>query len=205
MNQESVESREEIERNDLDNLFDDLEDDSSSDPSKNASKERTFSDEFIDEDDDDLLGPFTGEDDPERKRSRSSSWAQAESSDGIDSRREERSDNTSGEALDDTSGEALDDTSDAETSDNSSSTEQVVPRHVPTRELPMKLCAELGTFDATLAQLLQMREGEVFELGEEVGKRLKLSVDGHCIGEGELVKVGDHYGIRILELAHQSE
>ncbi|GEM_PF-2499401 len=67
-------------------------------------------------------------------------------------------------------------------------------------ELQVTLVVEAGRVHVPLDQLLQMSEGNTLDLDVHPEKGVDLVVDGQCVGRGELVKIGDHLGVRILDM-----
>jgi type III secretion protein Q len=69
-------------------------------------------------------------------------------------------------------------------------------------ELPVQLVAD--TVALTVSELSSLGPGYVIELPTPVTDlTVKLVVHGQVIGQGELVTIGDHVGIRILHMAHE--
>ena len=56
------------------------------------------------------------------------------------------------------------------------------------RELPLR------------AELLALREQDVVELARDAAQPVDILLDGHLIGRGALVAVGDNFGVRITEI-----
>jgi len=59
----------------------------------------------------------------------------------------------------------------------------------------------VGGAEATVAQLLEMKHGSVLELDRFVDEPLDVLVDGHIVARGTLVAAGEHFGVRITEIA----
>ncbi|WP_233836500.1 type III secretion system cytoplasmic ring protein SctQ [Paraburkholderia sp. ZP32-5] len=76
-------------------------------------------------------------------------------------------------------------------------------RTLPIGELELPLQFEIDTVAMPLAQLAALRPGYVIELRTPVkDARIRLVAHGQTIGHGELVSLGEHLGIRILQMAH---
>lgn len=67
--------------------------------------------------------------------------------------------------------------------------------------VPVTLVFEVARKHVTLQELMQVGVGYVFEFGVPVGKSLSILANGKCIGQGELVKVGDQLGARVLNIS----
>jgi type III secretion protein Q len=76
-----------------------------------------------------------------------------------------------------------------------------VPVDVGQLDLPLKL--EIDTVSLPVAQLSALRAGYVLELPTALADaRIRLVTYGQTIGFGELVSVGDHFGVRLVQLQH---
>lgn len=73
---------------------------------------------------------------------------------------------------------------------------------VPISHLDLPLKIEIDTVALPVSQLSALRTGYVLELPTSVrDARLRLVTYGQTIGYGELVAVGDHLGVRLVELS----
>ncbi len=68
----------------------------------------------------------------------------------------------------------------------------------PLDTLPIRLNFELGSTNRTLAEVKNITAGHVIELNNPLDAPVLITVNGQCIGRGELVKIGDHCGVRVL-------
>lgn len=74
------------------------------------------------------------------------------------------------------------------------------PVEISHLDLPLKL--EIDTVSLPVAQLSALRAGYVLELPTAVpDARIRLVTYGQTIGFGELVSVGDHLGVRLVQLS----
>ena len=64
----------------------------------------------------------------------------------------------------------------------------------------VKLTVEIGSTQLTLRELLALGENSVIELDREANELLDVFVNGTLIGRGEVVTVGDKFGVRMTEL-----
>ena len=69
------------------------------------------------------------------------------------------------------------------------------------QDVDVKLTVEIGSAQLTLRELLALGESSVIELDRQANELLDVFVNGTLIGRGEVVTVGDRFGIRITELA----
>ena len=64
----------------------------------------------------------------------------------------------------------------------------------------VKLTVEIGSTSLTLRELLALGEQSVIELDRQANELLDVFVNGTLIGRGEVVTVGDRFGVRMTEL-----
>ena len=69
------------------------------------------------------------------------------------------------------------------------------------QDVDVRLSVEVGATKLKLRELLAMGESSVIELDRFANELLDVLVNGTLIGRGEVVTVGDRFGIRITELA----
>lgn len=58
----------------------------------------------------------------------------------------------------------------------------------------------LGTAQMRLNQVMELHEGSIVTLDKEVGENVDLLVNNQVFAQGQIVVVGDRYGLRILKL-----
>ena len=68
------------------------------------------------------------------------------------------------------------------------------------QDVDVKLTVEIGSTTLTLRELLPPAESSVIELDRQADELLDVFVNGTLIGRGEVVTVGDKFGIRMTEL-----
>lgn len=71
---------------------------------------------------------------------------------------------------------------------------------VPVQEAPVEIRFEVGRKILTVEELSRVRSGYTFALDTPIQKVVTLWVGARRIGHGELVRIGDHVGVRVLEL-----
>ncbi|MFM7468863.1 MAG: FliM/FliN family flagellar motor switch protein [Vampirovibrionales bacterium] len=70
-------------------------------------------------------------------------------------------------------------------------------------DLLIDVQASFDPIQMPLKQLKQVTQGLVLELGELRGKHIRLHVEGNTLAFGELVIIGEQFGVLIHEVAHQ--
>lgn len=68
------------------------------------------------------------------------------------------------------------------------------------QDVDVKLTVEIGSTQLTLRELLALGESSVIELDRQANELLDVFVNGTLIGRGEVVTVGDRFGVRMTEL-----
>ena len=67
--------------------------------------------------------------------------------------------------------------------------------------LPLTLVCQVGSVEMSLAQLRELGAGSVVQLDAQQDDRVDLMVNGRRVGQGQLVKIGDGLGVRLLSFA----
>ena len=68
-------------------------------------------------------------------------------------------------------------------------------------ELPLKLVCQVGSVELSLAQLRELGAGSLVQLSPQLHDGVDLMVNGRRVGQGQLVKIGDGLGVRLLSFA----
>ncbi|MHC6226889.1 type III secretion system cytoplasmic ring protein SctQ [Pseudomonas sp. X10] len=68
-------------------------------------------------------------------------------------------------------------------------------------ELQLKLVCQVGSVELTLAQLRELGTGSVLSLTPRMHDGVDLMINGRRVGQGQLVKIGDGLGVRLLSFA----
>lgn len=68
------------------------------------------------------------------------------------------------------------------------------------KDIPLTVHVEVGRLQMKLEKLMQLQPGQLLELEVNPEEGVDLVVNGHCIGRGELLKLGEALGVRVLEL-----
>lgn len=66
-------------------------------------------------------------------------------------------------------------------------------------QIPLTLVVELGRIQMTVQQLVAMQPGNVIELDIDPEQGIDLVVTGRKVARGELLRIGEHFGVRIIE------
>lgn len=69
----------------------------------------------------------------------------------------------------------------------------------------VSLTVEVGRAELTIRDLLRLSEGSVIELNRLAGDPLDVLVNGTPIAKGEVVMVGDRFGIRFGQIITPEE
>ena len=71
--------------------------------------------------------------------------------------------------------------------------------------IEVKLTVEVGNTEIKIKDLLRLNEGSVVELERLAGEPLDILANGTKIAKGEVVMVGEKFGIRFTEVATPEE
>ncbi|WP_374711446.1 flagellar motor switch protein FliN [Symbiobacterium terraclitae] len=69
-------------------------------------------------------------------------------------------------------------------------------------DVELELTVELGQSRRSLREILAMGPGSVLELDKHAGEAVDLLVNGRLVARGEVVVIGENYGVRITELVN---
>lgn len=67
-------------------------------------------------------------------------------------------------------------------------------------DIPLSVKVEIASVNLTAKELLDLQPGNELSLGKEIDNSVNLLVGGRCIAKGELMRIGDVLGVRILSL-----
>lgn len=67
--------------------------------------------------------------------------------------------------------------------------------------IPLTVSVEIGRIQMSIQQLMQLAPGNMLDLDISPENGVDLVVNGRCIGKGELLKLGETLGVRILDKA----
>lgn len=71
-------------------------------------------------------------------------------------------------------------------------------------DLPLTMSIELGRTRATVAQAVELGEQSLIELDKGVGAPVDLLLNGRLFARGEVITVGENFGVRITEIVGQA-
>lgn len=72
-------------------------------------------------------------------------------------------------------------------------------------DVPVNMSVELGRTRMAIKDLLNLTQGSVIALEGFAGEPLDILINGYLIAQGEIVVVGDNYGVRITDIITPSE
>lgn len=70
----------------------------------------------------------------------------------------------------------------------------------PADKIPLHIVVEVGRLKMSLSQLRDLQPGQLLDIDVKPEEGVDLVVSGVCIGRGELLRMGETLGVRILEL-----
>ena len=84
--------------------------------------------------------------------------------------------------------------------DNSEQTSSSADNLRVLENIDVKLTVEVGSAELKIRELLRLNEGSVIELDRLAGDPLDILINGTMIAKGEVVMVGERFGIRFVEI-----
>ncbi len=73
------------------------------------------------------------------------------------------------------------------------------------RDIEVEITLEIGRRRMRIADVLKLTTGQTLELAKAAGEPLDIFVNGHLLGRGEAIVLGDRYGVRITKIVPQSD
>jgi flagellar motor switch protein FliN/FliY len=70
-------------------------------------------------------------------------------------------------------------------------------------DVPVDVTVEIGRKKMRIAELLKLGPASILELDKIVGEPLDVYVNNRRIARGEVVQVGENYGVRLTEISHE--
>lgn len=84
---------------------------------------------------------------------------------------------------------------------NATEEEKLQVRQTQFRNVSVEVSAWIGKTKLTFGELTELRAGKVIELDQPVGAPIEIVLNREVVlARGEVVEVGDEYGIRITEI-----
>lgn len=68
------------------------------------------------------------------------------------------------------------------------------------REVPLNVVVEVGRVQMNVEKLLALEPGNLLELNIHPEQGVDLVINSKKVGKGELIRIGDNLGVRILEI-----
>lgn len=72
-------------------------------------------------------------------------------------------------------------------------------------DFPLEIAVRLGNTTRTIGELLKLVAGAVIELDREVDQPADLIVNGQVVARGEIVIIGENFGVRISSILQPRE
>lgn len=66
--------------------------------------------------------------------------------------------------------------------------------------IPVEVTVILGKSKVSLDKVLSLSKGDLVELNKYAGEEADLLVNGQIIGKGEVVAVGNNYGVKVTKV-----
>jgi flagellar motor switch protein FliN/FliY len=71
---------------------------------------------------------------------------------------------------------------------------------VTAQQIPLTLTVEVGQIQMTMDQLLKLEPGNLLEINIHPENGVDLTINGKLVGKGELIRIGDTFGVRVLQI-----
>ena len=72
-------------------------------------------------------------------------------------------------------------------------------------DIPLQVSVELGRTRMRIQELLELGQGSIVGLERLAGEPVDLLVNGHPLGQGEIVVVNDRYAVRVVSVNNPTE
>jgi flagellar motor switch protein FliN/FliY len=89
-----------------------------------------------------------------------------------------------------------------ETTQLPNSQEEVKSGPLSPAQIPIHLTVEVGRIQMSMDHLLKLEPGNMLEMNVRPEDGVALTINGKIVGRGELLRIGEVLGVRILELGH---
>lgn len=73
------------------------------------------------------------------------------------------------------------------------------------RSVPLEISVEIGRATRRVKEILEFTQGTVVELDKQAGAQVDIIVNGQPIAKGDVVVIGDNFGVRITEILKREE
>lgn len=72
-------------------------------------------------------------------------------------------------------------------------------------KLEVPVIVQIGRRPMPLADVMRLSHGSIVEIAKRSDEELEILVNNHVIGHGEVVKVGENFGICVRRIGHVEE
>ncbi|EMT40300.1 flagellar motor switch phosphatase FliY [Thermoanaerobacter thermohydrosulfuricus] len=72
-------------------------------------------------------------------------------------------------------------------------------------DVPLTITVELGKTKKLIKDILELSEGSIIELDKLAGEPVDILANGKYIAKGEVVVIDENFGVRIIDIVHQSK
>jgi len=72
-------------------------------------------------------------------------------------------------------------------------------------DIPLELSVEIGRTKMLLGDLLQITQGSTIELDKSENEPVEILINGRHIARGEIILMGDKFGVRIIDIISPEE
>lgn len=72
-------------------------------------------------------------------------------------------------------------------------------------DVPLNITVELGKTKKLIKDILELNEGSIIELDKLAGEPVDILANGKYIAKGEVVVIDENFGVRIIDIVHQSK
>jgi flagellar motor switch protein FliN/FliY len=73
-------------------------------------------------------------------------------------------------------------------------------RPISPEQIPVTLIVEAGQIQMTMEQLMNLEPGNILEINLHPEDGVDLTINGRTVGRGELIRIGEAIGVRILQM-----
>ncbi|MBM7603313.1 flagellar motor switch protein FliN/FliY [Metabacillus crassostreae] len=72
-------------------------------------------------------------------------------------------------------------------------------------DIPLKVTVELGRTKRSVKEILELSSGSIIELDKLAGEPVDILVNNKIVAKGEVVVIDENFGVRVTDIASQSE
>lgn len=72
-------------------------------------------------------------------------------------------------------------------------------------DIPLKVTVELGRTTRSVKEILELSSGSIIELDKLAGEPVDILVNNKIVAKGEVVVIDENFGVRVTDIASQSE